>query len=182
MDENLTEEVEILGEWFLPNSEKKSPGIFRYKNGQSTLELLRQLEIKSSASTPNSIEIIYGDTKNGPATLTAAHFTFTYASIYTATFGAHLDKNRTVHGIEFGLDILKEWAPSSHPRNSLSPNSTLDPPEKHEAKLGDITSELLVSQGVSINNIEGSHRVYLNNSFLLKSERGIDLQIGRAHV
>ncbi len=175
MEKNLTKNVEIIGEWFLPNSENKIPGIFRYKDGQSTLELLRPFPFEKRTTQNITFKTIHGQTKNGPATLTDVIFRFplTYGSIYSAIFGNLLDDSHTLEGIGFNFDLLNEWAISKHPYKDKHDNLFADTFEKYAFRIGAVTCELLISLGTSVGYLEGTKTYNLSN-FILKTEKGMN--------
>lgn len=173
---NLTKNVEIIGEWFLPNSDKKIPGIFKYNDGQSTLELLRHLDFKESQQPPFHKEIIHGETQRGKVTLTDVvfdNFTGTYGSVYLAIFGRHLDKEKTIESINFNFDLLNEWAVSKYPYSAVSFSDTSlqkyqDSQEKFSFTINDITCQLFISLGTGATHLKGI-RTYHLSSFSMKS-------------
>ena len=173
MDKNLTKNIEIIGEWFLPDSDNKIPGVFRYKDGQSTLELLRPFTVEKRTTQDSTFKTIHGQTKNGPVTLTHVIFNFLYAhgSVYSAIFGRLLDDNHTLEGIGFNFDLLNEWATSKHPYKVKQDDFYADTLEKYAFTIDDVTCELLISLGTSAGYLKGT-RTYNLSNFLLKAEKG----------
>lgn len=172
MGKNLTKNIEIIGEWFLPNSEEKIPGVFRYEDGQSRLELLRPFTI--TPPLDSTFKTIYGQTQKGHVTLTDVIFgiTFTHGSVYSAIFGNHLDDNHKLKGITFDFDLLNEWAISKHPHKVVQDNFLANTLEKYAFTINDMNCELLISLGSSAGYLEGSKTYNLSN-FLLKTEKGM---------
>lgn len=172
MDKNLTKNIEIIGEWFLPNSEEKIPGVFRYEDGQSRLELLRPFILTSTSNSP--LEIIYGHTQRGLVTLTDVIFgvTLTHGSVYSAIFGNHLDNNHKLTGITFDFDLLNEWAISKHPHQIVQDNFLANTLEKYTFTINDVTCELLISLGSSVGYLKGS-KTYNMSNFLLKTKKSM---------
>lgn len=171
MDKNLTKNVEIIGEWFLPNSDEKIPGVFRYNDGQSTLELLRPFTIESTLDS--TFKTIHGQTQKGPVTLTNVIFgiTLTHGSVYSGIFGHHLGADHTLKGIIFDFDLLNEWAISKHPHKSVQGNFFANTLEKYVFTIEDITCELLISLGRSVGYLAGT-KTFNQSNFLLKTEKG----------
>ena len=105
---NLTENVEIIGNWFLPNSDQKIPGVFKYEDGQSTLELSCFFKLDSPTNFPITFKIIHGETSLGSMTLTNVIFDFIgVGSVYLAILGVHLtDDSPNLTSLSFNLIFL----------------------------------------------------------------------------
>ena len=112
MNDNLTKKVEVIGSWFLPNSNKKIPGVFRYSNGQSTLELLHFFPMTEQMEFPITYKTIHGETKIGKVTLTDVIFNHSYSRghVYTAIFGQLLDDKHMIKEMTFNFDLLNYWS------------------------------------------------------------------------
>lgn len=171
---NLTLNHEFIGEWFLPNSNKKIPGIFKYKDGQSSLELLHHVDFEESSQFPITVKIIHGETQSGNVTLTDVIFRnpiFPFGSVYLAIFGNLLDDNCLIQNIGFNFDLLNEWAISKHPYSSLSINDITSGKMKNTYEtfsftLDDIICELHISLGTSVNYLKGVKTYHLSNFYM----------------
>ena len=176
--DTLTKNTEIIGEWFLPNSDEKIPGIFRYEDGQSSLELLRFFNFHESSQFPITIKTIHGETKIGKATLTDVRFRYSFSSIgsvYLAIFGNHLDDSHVIQNIGFNFDLLNEWAISKYPYTAISINeegikNMKNTHEVFSCMVNGITCELHISLGTGVSYLEGTKTYHLS-SFLMKSEK-----------
>ena len=43
-EQHLTKNIQLVGEWFLPQTEKRIPGVLIYESGQIRLDLLRPFD------------------------------------------------------------------------------------------------------------------------------------------
>ena len=176
MDENLTKNIEIIGEWFLPNSDEKIPGVFQYTDGQSKIKLLRSFSnmIKSGPQNMVTVKTIHGQTQHGVVTLTDTHFYFQYTVgfVHSAIFGHLLDENHSIKKLGFKFDLLHEWAISKYPYNSVTANILIQrPSEKFSFIFDGIQHTLYVSLGSSVRHLEGTKTYPLSN-FYFESEEG----------
>jgi len=116
---NLKEDFEIVGEWYLPDSEEKIAGLYRFQNGHSTIKLSKPMMSDSLQNfmKREKVDTIHGDTSLGKVTLTNVHlrYPFNFGSAYTAIFGSHLDSQHTLEGISCSFDGLSKWTQPQMP-------------------------------------------------------------------
>ena len=174
--DNLTRNIEIIGEWFLPNSDEKIPGVFKYEDDQSSLELLRFFNFRESPTSLITIKTIHGETKRGKVTLTDVRFRYpftAFGSVYLAIFGDHLDDSHAIQNIGFNFDLLNEWAVSKYPYSAISITGDIrNMQNTHEifhCVVNGITCELHISLGTGVSHLEGT-KTYPLSSFTMKSE------------
>lgn len=177
-EDNLTKNIQILGEWFLPNSDKKIAGIFTYKNGQSELELLHFFESLESSKYPITVKTIHGETESGKVTLTDVifnHSSVHIGSVYIAIFGHHLEDTHIIRNMSFNFDLLNEWAISKYPYTEISFDKKSiqkmqNTPEKFSCKINDIECDLHISLGTGSTHLKGIETYHVSN-FNLKTEK-----------
>lgn len=179
--DNLTKNIEILGHWFLPNSDKKIPGIFKYKDGQSTLELLHFFEFHNSPEFPIKEKSIHGETNLGIVTLTDVRFSSTFSStgsVYLAIFGYHLEEDHMIQNLGFNFDLLNEWAVSKYPYTAISINDKFEKMkstgEKYSFTVNDISCDLHISLGTGVSHLQGTKTYHLSG-FNMKSEKNKEI-------
>jgi len=163
---NLTEEREWKGEFFLPNSKEKIPGILKYDDYFLTLNLFKTFPIEGnsySTDNPQKIDILHGIIIHslGPSeriTLKKITFgmPFTYASVQSVFFGSHFDKDIHLPKIKFNFDLLNEWATSNFSLLKNNSDITTTIPDLHPEKFtftrNDISCELFVSHSHTISS------------------------------
>ena len=115
MDDHLAKDAQYVGEWFLPNSSEKIPGVLKYESGQIRLQLLRH-----SGLGKNNIKIIYGTTDRGNVTLVDVifHSMLPFRTARGAIFGEFVDGENQIKKVSFNFDLLNQWAISKYPRFS----------------------------------------------------------------
>lgn len=174
---NLKNKSMIIGNWFLPDSDKKIPGVFLYSDGQSSLNLLQPFEQLYGKSTDyKTYHTVYGETATGYVTLTDVIFGVlaNTGSVHYAIFGKFLDENHLVNSLDFHLDYLSEWAISKYPLKDYFHPPTIPPLEKYDVNVNGITCGLRIYNGGSVHINEGL-RFYTNSSFHLYSKEGKDI-------
>ncbi len=169
MNDNLTKKVEVIGSWFLPNSNKKIPGVFRYSNGQSTLELLHFFPMTEQMEFPITYKTIHGETKIGKVTLTDVIFNHSYSRghVYTAIFGQLLDDKHMIKEMTFNFDLLNDWAISKFPYTIWKDQEFPNTLETYEFTNEDITCKLSIQLGQSITYFKEAKTYNLSNLILI---------------
>lgn len=171
--DNLIKDTEIIGLWFLPGSENKIPGVFKYSEGQSILKIFPSFEKGSGGSNiTRKYPLVYGETQNGIITLTDVIFNFPYevGSVHLGVFGHHLKDDRKITSLGFTLNLLHEWAFSKDGFN-IPEGKFVGPLETYSCNVNDITCTLNISVGTGSHYTEG-RSTYTITSFYLKSESG----------
>ena len=171
---NLKNESMIVGNWFLPDSDKKIPGVFLYSEGQSTLRLLEPFkELYGTFDDTKIYSTVYGETDKGYVTLTDVTFRVlaNTGSVHYAVFGNFLDDNHLVNSLDFHLDYLSDWAIPKYPLRDYSDFITMSPLEKYDVNVNGIICGLRIWIGNSVDVHEGL-RTYTNSSFHLYSKEG----------
>lgn len=176
---HLDEDREWVGEWFLPNTARRVPGLLRYAGGQVRLELLRPLAGMAGRAAPT----VLGCTSQGPATLSNVMFdTPRHAVAYSAVFAPPSAAEKVFEAC-FGFDLLKEWAVPGRPHEDAAEIYGRPDPDRFgegavdrfESQLDDsVKCTLSVSLGISHHDIEGV-RQYHNSGFCIKSEEGLSI-------
>ena len=178
----LDENEEWPGEWYLPGTAKKVPGILRYTDGQIRVELLDPLVDVGSRGA----EAVYGRTSGGIVTITDVRFDKSRKRgfAYSAVFGWHAGPGEKVFKVGVTFDILKEWAVPSRPHTDAL--QIYDPDNESEFEKGaqeifesqlddDVKCTLAVSLGASYHTIKGA-RQYHTSGFVIKSKQGLPLK------
>ena len=163
--DNLKNETEIIGLWFLPDSDKKIPGVFKYSKGQSILKIFYSFEKgPGGLGISRKYPLVYGETQKGIVTLTDVIFDWTYeeGSVRFAVFGHYLKNDRKITSLVFTLDLLHTWAFSKHGFN-LPDGKFVTPLEKYSCNVNDITCTLNISVGTGSHATEGKTTFTLTN-------------------
>ena len=173
---HLAKNIHLVGEWFLPNSEEKIPGIFRYESGQIKLELLRTINGVGEAKT------VHGITPEGKVTLVDVMFQdFGMAEVRGAVFGHHMIKNNVIKHATFSFDLLSEWAVSKHPLEFLHDTSEwFDYMQKTTETFDFEASDcakctLTIFHDASFQHIKGI-KMHAGSYFTIKSKQELSLQ------
>ena len=177
-EQHLTKNIRLVGEWFLPQTEKRIPGVFIYESGQIRLDLLRSFD-----HDEKNIERIYGVTHMGMVTL----FDVVFNSIsgvgtaYGAIFGKHMNKDDYIERAIFNFDLLDEWAISMHrlkfpddPHEQINYINKTTEEFKFQID-GDIQCTLTISHGMTFHYLEGV-RQFPRSHFTIEFKHGKELR------
>lgn len=177
---HLDGDSEWIGEWYLPGTAERVPGLLRYAGGQVRLELLRPLANVEA----ETVAAVLGHTRRGPVTLSDVIFeTPLQASAYSAVFAPQGDAEK-VFEATFSFDLLGEWAVPGRPHTDAAKIYDMSDPatfgedalEQFESQLDDgARCTLSVSLGFSHHAIEGT-RQYHDSWFRIASRRGLPLR------
>ena len=186
---DLGEDAEYVGEWHLPASDEKIPGVLRRHNGQLNLFLQkimfpwgRQDAVHGRCTRlPKPGEALEDmqewEIKNTDVTLLGVRTGdgLRY-SVYAAVFGGMQD-DRRLGGISFSFDILPEWARprTPYPSDGGADGGGLGESERLEFTHGKAVCALVIYHRVRIHAYEGRHDSHMS-CFTVKVGDGMELQ------
>ena len=177
MDDHLAKDAQYVGEWFLPNSSEKIPGVLKYESGQIRLQLLRH-----SGLGKNNIKIIYGTTDRGNVTLVDVifHSMLPFRTARGAIFGEFVDGENQIKKVSFNFDLLNQWAISKYPLDfpkQVSDHTSYRDKTSEEFTVkinNDLDCILLISHGKSWSYLNGT-KEFSASHFSIKSKGGMKL-------
>lgn len=177
--EHLDGDREWVGEWFLPNTTRRVPGLLRYAGGQVRLELLHPL----AGMAGKTAQTVLGRTRQGPVTLSNVVFdAFGHAIAYSAVF-LPPESAEKLFEAHFGFDLLKEWAVPGRPHEDAAKiyygsdpdKAGVGPVARVESRLDDdVVCTLSVRLEIAHHVIEGVWQ-YHDSWFTIKSKRGLSV-------
>ena len=179
----LDEDHEWPGEWLLPGTAKKVPGILRYTNGQIRVELLDPLV----GAENKVVKSVYGRTSKGIVTITDVKFNKLFRRhgiAHSAVFGWHANAEKKIFKVGITFDILKEWAVLDRPYTDAlqiyDPDNESefgkDDRKIFESQLDDdVKCMLVIGLATSYHSIKGA-RQYHTSWFTIESKQGLPLK------
>lgn len=191
--ENLQEDAEYVGEWWLPGSKEKTPGVFQYKEGRLILRLLKPLSDDANAKTVYGSVTGYWTRRDGGcrsggtrpasrinATMTLAGVRFDHlrlcGTMYAAVCGPELDDDHRVDQLSFGFDMLHTWAVSTHNEDEMDDVDRFeDLTDRLEFGDDDAACELIIFPRETRDAYEGISRSY-QSQFIVKPKERMPLE------